>query len=83
MALLVVWSGIALTVLITSLSSCTLSYQNISTHGTAQDVVDENQTASPDVKADITADVSMLPKVPNGPKGSALNPYILDSVGPK
>lgn len=26
------------------LNSCTLSFQNISTHGTATDLVDENQT---------------------------------------
>lgn len=73
MALLIVWSGIALTVLITSLSSCTLSYQTICTHGTASDVVDETQTATPDVKADVTANVSAVPKFPNstgaiGPK---------------
>lgn len=29
--------------------SCTLSFQNISTHGTASDVVDEDQKASPDI----------------------------------
>lgn len=71
MALLVVWSGIAITVLLTSLSSCTLSYQTICTHGTASDVVDEDQNASPDVKADVTANVSAIPKLPyaNGPAG--------------
>lgn len=35
------------------LTSCTISFQNISTHGTAQDLVDENQTSSPDVSATI------------------------------
>ena len=33
--------------------SCTISFQNISTHGTATDLVDENQSASADVKADV------------------------------
>lgn len=32
------------------LGSCTLSFQNIDTHGTATDLVDENQSASPDIK---------------------------------
>lgn len=29
------------------LSGCTISFSNISTHGTAQDLVDETQTSSP------------------------------------
>jgi len=37
------------------LSSCTLSFQNISTHGTATDLVDQDQ----DAQADLTADVSI------------------------
>lgn len=28
------------------MTSCTLSFQNIDTHGTAEDLVDENQTAN-------------------------------------
>lgn len=36
------------------LSSCTISFQNISTHGIAEDLVDENQTASPDVKPNVS-----------------------------
>jgi len=63
MALFVVWGAVALVVAITTLNSCTLSYQNISTEGQASDVVDENQTASPDVKADVTANVSAVPKL--------------------
>jgi hypothetical protein len=31
------------------LASCTLSFQNIDTHGTATDLVDENQATSPNV----------------------------------
>jgi hypothetical protein len=31
------------------LAGCTISFQNISTHGTATDLVDETQTASPNV----------------------------------
>jgi hypothetical protein len=41
-----------------ALQSCTISFQNISTHGVATDLVDENQAASPDVKTDITVPVS-------------------------
>lgn len=54
-----------------NLCSCSISYQNISTHGTATDLVDETQTTSPDVKADMNADVSFVPKIPylNGPTG--------------
>lgn len=33
-------------------SSCTLSFQNISTHGTATDLVDQNQDAKGDVDVD-------------------------------
>jgi len=33
--------------LMLSLTGCTFSLQNISTHGNATDVVDEEQTASP------------------------------------
>jgi len=36
------------------LDSCTLSFTNVDTHGTATDLVDETQTASPDVKTDLT-----------------------------
>lgn len=32
---------------------CTISFQNISTHGTATDLVDENQGATADVKPNI------------------------------
>lgn len=32
------------------LSSCTISFQNISTHGTANDLVDENQRTDPNIK---------------------------------
>ncbi len=36
------------------LTSCTISFQNISTHGTATDVLDSAQTTSPDVKPVLT-----------------------------
>jgi hypothetical protein len=35
------------------LSACTISFQNISTHGTATDLVDENQATSPTVSPNI------------------------------
>ena len=34
-------------------TSCTLSFTNISTHGTASDLLDEDQGASADVSPDI------------------------------
>lgn len=37
-------------ILIFIISSCTISFQNISTHGTATDLVDETQSAQADVK---------------------------------
>ncbi len=40
--------------LITLFVSCTISFQNISTHGTATDLVDEEMTISPDIKTDLT-----------------------------
>lgn len=35
------------------LVSCTLSFQNISTHGTATDLVDETQSPTNDVKPNL------------------------------
>lgn len=42
------------------LTSCTISFQNISTHGTATDLVDENQEPTADLKADLQKTVSCL-----------------------
>ena len=42
------------------ITSCTISFQNISTHGTASDLVDEHQTATPDFEADLTVPVSAI-----------------------
>lgn len=42
-------------------TSCTISFQNISTHGTATDLVDEEQTSSPNVSPQVTVPVSALP----------------------
>lgn len=36
------------------LQSCTISFQNISTKGTATDLVDQNQDATADIKPVIT-----------------------------
>jgi len=33
---------------------CTISLQNVMTDGTASDLIDEEQTASPDVKTDLS-----------------------------
>jgi hypothetical protein len=44
------------------LNSCTLSFQNIDTHGTATDLVDENQAASPTVSPNINVPIS--PAIP-------------------
>lgn len=46
--------AIVLSVLLTS---CTISFQNVSTHGTADDLIDEEQTTSPNVDASVTLPV--------------------------
>lgn len=38
--------------IIFGLTGCTLSFQNISTHGTATDLVDEQQSAQADIQAE-------------------------------
>ena len=42
------------------LSSCTISFSNVDTHGTATDLIDEDQAASPDVKADVSIPAAAL-----------------------
>ncbi len=37
------------------LTSCTLSFQNISTHGNATDLVDDNLSTSPDLTVPLSA----------------------------
>lgn len=46
------------------LNSCTLSFQNIDTHGTATDLVDENQATTPNVSPVITVPVNAVPEIP-------------------
>lgn len=41
-------------------SGCTISMQNISTHGTATDLIDEDQTATPDIKTDLSLPIKPL-----------------------
>lgn len=53
------WMSIAILVFFL-FTSCTISFQNISTHGTATDLVDENQAASPNVDTNLTLPVSAL-----------------------
>ncbi len=43
-----------------SLNSCTISFQNISTHGVATDLVDENQAATADVKPVVSIPATAL-----------------------
>ena len=45
---------IEISVALLFLTSCTLSFTNISTHGTATDLVDEEQAAKADVKPNIS-----------------------------
>lgn len=45
---------------IVSLSSCTISFQNISTHGTATDLVDQDQKATSDLKSDMTIPLKII-----------------------
>jgi hypothetical protein len=40
------------------LTSCTISFQNIDTHGPATDLVDENQAASPTVSPNINVPIT-------------------------
>lgn len=42
------------------LVGCTLSFQNISTNGKATDLVDEQQTASPDVSPNLVIPASAI-----------------------
>jgi len=44
----------------TMLSSCTVSFQNISTHGTATDLVDEDQGATADVSPNVSIPLKPL-----------------------
>ena len=44
------------------LCGCTISFQNISTHGTATDLGDEALTTSPTTSATIPINVSAVPK---------------------
>ena len=40
--------------LLTYLCSCTLSFQNISTHGVANDIVDDEFETDPDIAPDLS-----------------------------
>lgn len=40
------------------LMGCTITFQNIDTHGSASDLIDENQTASPTVSPTLTLPIS-------------------------
>lgn len=46
------------------LTSCTISMQNISTHGTATDLVDETQSNEPNVSPTVTIPASALMGAP-------------------
>ena len=46
-------TALGIAFLVCMLSACTISFQNIDTHGTATDLVDEDQTASPNLSASI------------------------------
>jgi len=43
------------------LSSCTLSFQNIDTHGTASDLVDDTMSTTPNISPNINVPVSVAP----------------------
>jgi len=45
---------ISLLFLLLNFSSCTLSFQNISTHGSATDLIDETQDADADISPDLS-----------------------------
>lgn len=48
-------------------SGCTIAFHNVSTHGSATDLIDETQSNEPNVSPDISIPLSMpsLPKVPH------------------
>ena len=59
---------ILVTLLTVLCTGCTLSFQNIDTHGTATDLVDENQSTTPNVSPTITVPVSTVPGMPSATK---------------
>lgn len=57
------WLGAALILTMTViffLASCTVSLQNISTHGTATDLVDENMDTSPNINPVISVPLNPM-----------------------
>lgn len=52
--------GMLLIILVYTMCSCTISFQNISTHGTATDVVDEDLNTSPDIKTELTIPAKVI-----------------------
>lgn len=44
---------LALLLTVAIFSSCTLSFQNVSTYGTAEDLIDDNLTTSPEADVSI------------------------------
>jgi flagellar basal body-associated protein FliL len=44
-------------------SGCTISFQNISTHGTATDLVDENQRTDPTTNPNFNIPISGVPGI--------------------
>lgn len=48
---LIVSAMLLITAIACALVGCAISFQNISTHGSAEDLIDENQKADPEVSA--------------------------------
>lgn len=46
--------------LLAYLTACTISFQNISTHGTATDLVDETQSPTNDIKPNLVIPIKGL-----------------------
>jgi len=53
-------SFLILVVIVLALSSCTISMTNVQSSGHSQDVVDEAQTASPDVDANLSIPAKLI-----------------------
>lgn len=51
---------ILISLLAALLVSCTISFQNISTHGTATDLVDETQSPTNDIKPNLVIPIQGL-----------------------
>ena len=58
---ILMFSIVSMLMVIYAFTSCTLSFQNVSTHGSAEDLIDDNLSTTPTVTTDIKPPVPGLP----------------------